>query len=123
MLIDESANLFVRVARLGRGLKRLVDLIPDLLAHRVGGGKPLIVAAGVQRRGNIEKRFAVLQADVGAGRVHQSRGFRREQGLPAGLEGGSLSASAWQTTEDLASAKDAVENPGRDVRTACHDTA
>ena len=38
MLIDESANLFVRIARIRRSLKRLVDLLPNLLAHRVGGG-------------------------------------------------------------------------------------
>ncbi len=76
MLSDESANLFVRVARIRRSLERLVDLLPDLLAQRVGGGKPLIIAAGIQRRGNVEKRLAVLQADVGTGGVHQSRCFR-----------------------------------------------
>ncbi len=75
MLSDESANLFVRIARIRRSLKRLVDLIPNLLAHRVGGGEPLVIAAGIQRRGNVEKRLAVLQADVGAGRIHQSRGI------------------------------------------------
>ena len=74
MLIDESADLFVRIPRIRGTLERLVDLVAHLLAHRVGGRKPLIIAAGVQRRGNVEKRLAVLQADVGTRRVHQSWG-------------------------------------------------
>ena len=65
MLIDESANLFVRIARIRRSLQRLVDLLADLLAQRVGGGQTLVVAASIERGRNIEKRLAVLQADVG----------------------------------------------------------
>ena len=64
-------------SRASRGsLERLVDLIADLLAHRVGSGKPLIIAAGVQRRGNVEKRLAVLQADIGTRGIHQCWGMQ-----------------------------------------------
>ena len=40
MLSDESANLLVGIARVGGSLKRLVDLIPNLLPHRVRGASP-----------------------------------------------------------------------------------
>ena len=73
MLVDEGANLIVHIPCFRRGLEGLVDLLADLLAHRVGGGKPLIVAARIQRGGNVEERLAVLQADVGTRCVHQNR--------------------------------------------------
>ena len=77
MLIDVSANLFVRVAGIRRSLKGQVDMLPNLLPHRVGGGEPLIIATGIERRGDVEKSLAVLQADIGTAGVHQSRRFRR----------------------------------------------
>ncbi len=67
MLLDEGAQLIARIPGVRGSLQRLVDLLANLLAHRVGGGKSLIIAARIQRDRNVEQRLAILQGDVGAG--------------------------------------------------------
>ena len=75
MLHDESADFIVRIPRIRRSLERLVDLVADLLTHGIRSCEPLIIAARVQRYGNIKKRLAILQADIGTCRVYQRCGI------------------------------------------------
>ncbi len=66
MLLDEGAQLLAGVLGIRGGLQRLIDLPANLQAHRVGGGKTLVIAARIQRDRNVEQGLAVLQCDVGA---------------------------------------------------------
>ena len=66
VLADVGAESVAAGAGLGGGCERGVDLFADLLAHGGGGGEIGVVAAGVQRYGDIEERLAGLERDGGA---------------------------------------------------------
>ena len=95
-------------------LERLIDLIPHLLADRIGGREPLIISTGIERRSEIEKRLAILQTDVGTGRVDQGRGFGRREVPGEACDRRGLSERAGHDGQDQ-EGKDAGKDlfPGR----------
>ena len=64
----------------GRGRNLSVDLFPNPGAYGAGVGEIRVVAAGIQRYGDVEKRFAGFKGDGRAARFRlcETRGgFRR----------------------------------------------
>ncbi len=113
MLLDEGAQLIARVPGVRGALQRLVDLLADLLAHRVRGGKPLIITARIQRNGNVKQRLAILQGDIRARAVQQSRRVNRGCSAGGGLRiGGGLRADVRPTQRNQKSKRDKRQERG-----------
>jgi len=66
MLADVGAEGIAAGAGFGRGGKFGVDLVTNGRAHRAGGGQVGVVAADVERDGDVEERLAGLERDGGA---------------------------------------------------------